>query len=287
MLLFPCNTAEATDWCVAPSDIARFSLGRVLPLLLSSGRSLTRLVFINSTGPSQALPLDNLHELRLTSCCSRASELRNLLQHCKCLRKFVYRATRSSQNPDRSDGATALEIVEALEPAYSSLEALDIDLCRWDGSRDRRVQSFQQFVALKILHVDLDCVWNWQANEHSPPSPDMLFTTLLPESIEQFGLFNTDARDLYLGFVVEAHVKRLALDKKEKGRFQQLKRLRGQGFWPFGYDLPAGSSPLADDGIVSSITAFNDAKALLSDNGVEVIFDEEWNLEPGFDRYIY
>lgn len=87
MLLNPCNTAEATDWCVAPSDIARFSLGRVLPLLLS-GRSLTRLVFINSTGPSQALPLENLLELSLTSCFSRASELRNLLQYCKCLRKF-------------------------------------------------------------------------------------------------------------------------------------------------------------------------------------------------------
>ncbi|KAI7776637.1 hypothetical protein LA080_004729 [Diaporthe eres] len=183
-------------------------------------------------------------------------------------------------------GATACDIIEALEPAHSSLEVLGIDLRRWAGPWGLRIPTLEQFVALKVLYIDLICVWDWQAGNStgSPPSPDMLFSTLLPESIEEVALFGMDFNAGAYGFEIEAHVKRLASDRKEKGRFPQLKQLHGQGFWPFGYDVDPRS--VANDDIVPRVTALNDAKTLLKYNGVEVIFDVEGDSELEFGDII-
>lgn len=237
---------------------------------------MERLLFSGSCdGLYLAFPVENLLEVNLINCHFVESELRNLLQRCRRLRKFVF-----------AGGATACQVIQALEPAHGSLEVLGIDLRRWAGPRGLRIPSLQQFVALKILYIDLICVWDWRAGNHadSPPSPDMLFTTLLPESIEEVALFGMDSNAGAYGFEVEAHVRRLALDRKEKGRFQQLRQLRGQGFWPFGYDVDPGS--VANDDIVPRITALNDAKTLLGDDGVEVIFDIEGDSDLEFGNIV-
>ncbi|KAG6364024.1 hypothetical protein INS49_009127 [Diaporthe citri] len=243
--------------------------------LLCRARKLERVLFFGSSGPYLALPVENLLEVNLINCHFVESELRNPLQHCRRLRKCVC-----------AGGAKACEVIEALEPAHSSLEVLGMDLRRWAGPRGLRIPSLEQFVALKVLYIDLICVWDWRSgnNTDSPPSPDMLFTTLLPESIEEVALFGMGSNAAAYGFEVEAHVKRLASDRKEKGRFQQLKQLRGQGFWPFGYDVDPRS--VANDDIVPRITALNDAKTVLGDNGVEVIFDAEGDSDLEFGNII-
>lgn len=274
MCLKPCSTADPTNSRRSSSASASYSLSRVLPLLCS-GRKLERLLLINSFGPCLALPFENLLEVILINCYFVDSQLRNLLQNCRRLRKLVC-----------TGGATAREVIQALEPAYGTLEVLGMDLRRRVGPRGLRIPSLRQFVALRVLYIDLICVWDWRAenNTDSAPSPNMLFTTLLPESIEEVALFGMGSNAGAYGFEVEAHVRRLASDRKEKGRFQQLRQLRGQGFWPFGYNVDPRS--VANDDIVPRVTALNDAMTLLGDNGVEVIFDVEGDSELEFGNII-
>lgn len=274
MHLKPCSTADPTNSRQPSSASFRSSLSRVLPLL-RSGRKLERLFFLGSSGPYLAFPFENLLEVNLINCHFVRPELRHLLQRCRRLRKFVC-----------AGGATACDIIEALEPAHSSLEVLGMDLRRWAGPRRLRIPTLEQFVALKVLYIDLICVWDWRAGNDtdSPPSPDMLFTTLLPESIEEVALFGMGSNAGAYGFEVEAHVSRLASDRKEHGRFQQLRQLRGQGFWPFGYDVDPRS--VANDDIVPRVTALNNAKTILEDNGVEVIFDVEGDSDLEFGNII-
>lgn len=110
----------------------------------------------------------------------------------------------------------------------------------------------------------------------------MLFTTLLPESIEQVVLFGMGSNAVAFGFEVETHIKKLALDRKEKGKFQRLRKLHGQGFWPFGYNLDPRS--IDYDDILARTTTMDDAKTILGDVGVEVIFDVEGDSELKFSN---
>lgn len=275
MHLKPCPTADSIDSRQPLSIPPRCSLSHVLPLLCS-GRALERLSVLNGSGPDLALPFENLRDLILINCrFVWSAELCNILQRCRSLRKFIC-----------TGGAAECNVISDLEPAYSSLEVLGMDFRRWAGPRGLKIPSLKQFVALKVLYIDLICVWDrWPANNTgSPSSPDMLFTTLLPESIEEVALFgmNSNARDH--GFEVEAHVQRLASDRKEKGRFPQLKQLRGQGFFPFGYDVDPVSASTWN--IAPRITALNDAKTLLGDDGVEVIFDAAGDSDLKFDNII-
>lgn len=112
----------------------------------------------------------------------------------------------------------------------------------------------------------------------------MLFATLLPESVEEVALFGRGCYAGTFGFEAEAHVKRLALDRKESGRFQRLRKLRGQDFWPFGYNVDPKSDNYDD--ILSRITTMDDAKTTLGDDGVEVIFSAEMDAELQFGNII-
>lgn len=274
MHLKPCSTPDPTKFRQPSSASPRYSLSRVLPLLCS-GRALERVLFFGSSGPYLAFPFENLQDLILINCHFVGSELRNIFQRCRNLRKFVF-----------TGGAAPCEVILGLAPAYSSLEVLGMDFRRCAGPRGLRIPYLKQFVALKVLYIDLICVWDWWAgnNTYSPPSTDMLFTRLLPESIEEVALFGMDSNARAHGFEVEAHVQRLAADRKEKGRFRQLKQLRGQGFWPFGYDVDPMS--VANDDIVPRVTVLNDAKTVLGDNGVEVIFDVAGDSDLKFDNII-
>ena len=108
---------------------------------------------------------------------------------------------------------------------------------------------------------------------HSPFDPDMLFINLLPESAEEMSLFGmgSDAEDVE--FEVEAHIKRLALERKKRERFQQPKNSHDRGIWPFRHDLDE-SVVVAND-IVHRITALDEARILLGDDGVKLILDEQ------------
>lgn len=275
MRLKPCRTVSYIHFPRQYSDFPGCSLTPVLPLLCN-GRALERLSVFDGSGPDLALPLQNLRDLIIINCQFLWSdELRNILQRCRSLRKFVC-----------TGGEAQCNVIRDLEPAYSSLEVLGMDFRRWDGPRGMRIPSLKQFVALKVLYTDLTCVWDpsLRNTTDSPPSPDMLFTTLLPESIEEVALFGKGSNARAHGFEVEAHVQRLATDRKEKGRFPQLKRLRGQGFFPFGYDL--GPTSASTWNIAPLFTALNDAKTLLRDNGVEVIFDAEGDSDLKFGNII-
>lgn len=270
MVLKPCSNPDTTN----PRAYPRSSLKRVIPLL-SSARGLERLLLLGSSIPHLPFPFDNLREVILVNCHFIESDLRNLLQHCRRLRKFVC-----------IGGATGSQLIQALEPAHSSLEVLGIDLRHWPGPRALRIPSLKQFIALKVLYIDFICVWDWQAGHSKdfPPSPDMLFTTLLPESIEEIALFGMGSNAVAFGFEVETHVKSLALDRKEKGKFQRLRKLHGQGFWPFGYNVDPRS--VDHDDIVSRINTLYDAKTILGNDGVEFIIDVEGNSELDFGNII-
>lgn len=289
MVLEPCRNSDPTDIGQESPSSSRHYLHRVLPLLFS-GINLTRLSCLGSSGSALALPLENLREANLIHCEFPPTHLGGLLRRCTQLRKFVYTADntiRPGRRPDHSTRVTPREAIEALEPAYGSLEVLGMDLGGlWPAPGWLSIPSLRQFTALKVLYITLNCVWDRRAmrNTDAPPNPDMLFTTLLPDSIEEVALFDTGSTAQGLGFMVEAHVERLGLDVKEKGRFQQLKRLRGKGFWPCGYDLDPGA--LVNSVHLGRIIALNDAKAVLEDSGVEVIFDIKGNLDLEFGNMV-
>lgn len=255
--------------CLSPP-----SLSRVIPLL-SGARRLERLLMLGISVPYLSFSFDNLWELNLLGCHFISCDLRNLVRRCKRLRKFVY-----------TGRATGSQLIQSLEPAQSSLGVLGIDRRRWVDPLALRIPSLQQFTALKVLHIDFHCFWDWQAREtkDSPPWPDMLFATLLPESVEEVALFGRGCYAGTFGFEAEAHVKRLALDRKESGRFQRLRKLHGQDFWPFGYNVDPKSDNYDD--ILSRITTMDDAKTTLGDDGVEVIFSAEMDAELQFGNII-
>lgn len=198
------------------------------------------------------------------------------------------KVVRPERHVSISNDCTPLEVIEALGLAHSSLEVLGIDLGgRWPVPGWARIPSLKQFVALKVLYINLTCVWDRHAmnNKDLPPGPDMLFTTLLPESIQEIALFDSSSSQAFK-FKVESHVMRLALDVKEKGRFQQLKLVRGQGFWPFGCDLPPELGSAENDDILARVSALNDAKTLLGDKGVGIIFDIKAGSDLRFDNIV-
>lgn len=285
MTLSPSGICYRIDYRQQSSASVRFSLSRVMPLL-SSGGNLESLSIIDSIGPQLALPLENLGEAILSNCEFSSSELRNVIQNCKRLRKFVYVVSDPDDNVSRSARATPREVVEALAPACTSLEALGLDF-RNRPRADGRIRSLEQFASLKTLYIDITCVWDPRAalDNDSPPTQNILFTTLLPESIEQMAFFGMDCDAEAFGFDLEAHVNRLASERQEKDRFKQLQRFHGQGFWPFGYDLTPRL--VENDDLGLRITALNDAKAVLGDNGVEVMFDGEKGLKVWFEKITY
>ncbi|KAK2613156.1 hypothetical protein N8I77_000083 [Diaporthe amygdali] len=262
----------------------RYTLSRVLPLL-ESGEGLTRLSIFGSTGPPMASPFENLREATLCRCEFAARDLRKLVERCTHLRKFVYMPAPVGWKS--APGAKAREVIEALEPARGTLEVLGIDFRLLIGRRGRRISSFQSFLALKTLYVDLACVWDWEAGAvtGSSPRPDELFTSLLPESIQTVALFGTNPDAEVFGFELEAHVKRLASDIWERGRFQQLRLLRPQGFWPFGYGQH--QNPQFDDACVRRIATLDEANIILSDSGVELICDEESDSDLQFQNIMW
>lgn len=225
-----------------------------------------------SNGPDSPLYLHNLREATLLSCQFHPGQLQNLLRHCKCLREFVYSGRGHTVGPQSRD------FVKALEPAHDSLEVLDIKLRLCDADRGDRIESLKQFTALKTLNIDVSCVWDWAAAiGNDPPSPDMLFTTLLPETIEEVILIYGGSDAEWYGFKVEAHVKRLASERRENGRFQRLRHVRGKGFLPLqnGLDDDVDGSPGVEQDALRRTTTLGEAITQLGDDGVEVIFDEE------------
>lgn len=105
----------------------------------------------------------------------------------------------------------------------------------------------------------------------------MLFTTLLPETIEEVTLIYGGSDAEWYGFKVEAHVKRLASERREKGRFQRLRQLLGKGFLPLqdGLDDGPDGSPGVEQDALHRTTTLGEAITQLCDDGVEAIFDEE------------
>lgn len=277
----------------APDD----GFSPVLPLFCS-GSSLTVLSLYHSSGPNIALPLDNLREAIIVDCDFRAGQFLNLLKPCKRLRKFVIRD---------ADVFLGQEIIEALEPAHSGLEILGLDL---DGSRYSpyrpRISSFQQFTALKTLYLDVACVWDMEVAEakDSPPNPDMLLTTLLPESIEEVVLFNEPlgapgSRGAY-DLEFEAHARRLALERRLKGRFQHLRCLHGVLSMPIDHELEFDVEEALADGdpdeareiendVARRFATLDETRTLVSDEGVEFTFDfhREMDSNLDIDRIIF
>lgn len=291
MFLNPFRTSNPIDFRSPPSPSARYSLTRVLPLLSSAG-SLEVLSPYHSTGPQLALPFENLRDATLLRCEFSFPQLQNLLQKCTRLRKFVYLLISPDVNMGRSSGATPLQVIEALAPSWHSLEVLGLDFRNRPAGLRGRITSLERLVSLKTLFIDLTSVWDPRAgyDPDFPHYPDVLFTTLLPESIEEVALFglNCDAEEL--NFALEVHVDRMASERAEKGRFKKLERLNGRGFWPFKDDLDPSSviEDWSQDVIVPRITLFNDAKEILGDNGVEVSFDgEEVDEELDFSHIMY
>lgn len=260
---------------------------RILPLFCS-GTRLTVLSLWTSSGPKFALPLENLREAILVDCKFRPRQFLNLLKPCKGLRKFVTRGT---------DPSFAWEIIEALEPARSSLEVLGLD---FTCSKYRRylptISSFQQFTALKTLYLDMTCVWDMSFSEtkDSPPNPDMLLTTLLPESIEEVALFNGlgDWADGTYGFEFEAHARRLALERRVKGRFQHLRWLHGDSFPDIDFELESYVEQALNDGdpddareaenhVARRFATLDETRTLMGDEGVEFTFDFDQEMPVG------
>lgn len=286
MQLKPCRNASLVDVRYPPSPDACYSLSRIQPLLCSGGR-LETISFFGCTGPNLALPLENLREVVLIHCQFSLPELRHLLHKCKRIRKFVYLAEQPSEDTSPAGGAAAREIIEALEPSHGSLEVLGIDFRIWPGPWGKIIASLERWTALKTLYLSMECFWDWEAgsDKDSPPHPDMLLTTLLPESIEEVALFGTEWDAEALQFKIEPHLKGLARDRKEKGRFQQLKQVSAQGFWPLEPELPEGY--VVNDGLLDRVSTLYDAKALLKEDGVEVNFDVQDDSELEFGDIIW
>lgn len=284
MWLKPCSHVEPPYRHLVPSPSARYTLSRVLPLL-ESAEGLTKLSIFGSTGSPMASPFENLHEATLCRCEFAARDLRKLLKRCTRLRKFVYMPAPVGWKS--APGAKAREVIEALEPARSTLEVLGIDFRLLIGPRGRRISSLQSFPALKTLYVDLACVWDWEAGAvtRSSPRPDQLFTSLLPESIQTVALFGTNPDAEVFGFELEAHVKRLASEIWERGRFQQLRLLRPQGFWPFGYGQ--NENPQFDDACIRRTATLDEANMILRHSGVELICDEESDSDLQFQNIMW
>lgn len=272
----PCNSADPTRVHFrGEAPFPGYSLSRLLPLL-SSGERLTELSLLGSNGPDLPLRLNNLREATLLSCQFHPGQLQNLLRHCKCLRKFGY------SGRGHTIGPPSREFIKALEPAQSSLEVLYINLRLCDADRGDRIESLRQFTALKTLNIDVSCVWDWAAAiGNDPPSPDMLLTTLLPESIEEVALIYGGSEVEWYRFKIEDHVKRLASERKEKGRFQRLRQLHGKGFLPLqnGLDDDVDGSPGVEQAALRRTITLGEAISQLRDDGVEVIFDEERGSE--------
>lgn len=259
----------------------------VLPLFCS-GTMLTSLSLFTSSGPDFTLPLDNLREAIIVDCRFRPGQFQNLLKPCKGLRKFV------TSGMDVDFGR---EIIEALEPARSSLEILGLDFKCIDHRRYRpRISSFQQFTALKTLYLDMTCVWDMQVPEtkDSPPNPDMLLTTLLPESIEEVALFNGlgDWADGAYGFEFEAHARRLALERRVKGRFQHLRWLHGDSFPDIDFELESYVEQALDYGdpdeaqelrnnVARRFATLDETRTLMIEEGVEFTFDFDQEMPVG------
>lgn len=278
MFLRPCGSSDpiVQHRLGYPAEITLgYSFGSVLPLLWG-GRGPTRLSIVNSNGPRIILSLDNMRELILDSCQFRPGNLLNLLRHCRHLCKFVFRGAGHTRP------LPSHEFMEALEPAHASLEVLGIDLQSFESDNGARISSLKHFTALKTLYIDLNCVWDWEAatNKDSPPGPDKLFTTLLPDSIEDVALFSGDTNDEFLGFRVEAHVRGLQLERQEKGAFPHLKRLRGKGFSPLNLGL------FDDHETECRMATLNEATRQLGDDGVEVVFDEQGKSDLDFGYII-
>lgn len=252
-------------------------LSPVLPLFCS-GTSLTRLTLQCSAGPSFVLPLENLREVIIMNCQFRPGQFLNLLDTCTNLVKFAGRRLQMSLSS---------EIIEALEPANSSLQILGLRFSGfefWPG-QGPRISSFRQFTALKTLSLDMHCVWNHHVaqNKDTLPNPDILLTTLLPESIEEFALLN-EGLDHVWSFEFEAHVKRLGLERTLNGRFQHLKWLHGASFTPIflnlGSDIEHALLDGDEDGALEitrhaadRFATLNEARRLMGDAGVEFTFD--------------
>ncbi|POS71922.1 hypothetical protein DHEL01_v209682 [Diaporthe helianthi] len=239
--------------------------------LISTGTSLTRLTLMDCAGPNLVLPLENLREAFIIDCQFRPGQFLNLLKPCKALVKFVTRGTVLSHGP---------EIIEALEPASSGLEVLGLDFV---GRNSPRILSFTHFTALKTLYLDMRCVWNRQVLKNSPPNPDMLLTTLLPESIEEVAIFN-EGVDEQFGFEFEAHAKRLALERNVNGRFQHLRWLHGVSFSAIDENMESDMEQAMEDGdpdeareilthVSRRLATLAQAKKLMGDGGVEFSLD--------------
>lgn len=292
MILTYSSTEDPTDNHVvkrqgrAPEDW----FSPVLPLFCS-GTRLTVLSLFYSSGPNFALPLDNLREAIIADCQFRPGQFLNLLKPCKGLKKFVTRGT---------DAYLVEEIIEALEPAYGGLETLGLDFKFGDYRRFRpRILSFQEFTALKTLYLDMTCVWDMQVAEakDSPPHPDLLLTTLLPESIEEVALFNGPPvnAERENGFEFEAHARRLALERRLKGRFQHLRCLHGVDFEPIYYfELESDVAQVPEDGypdeareienhVARRSATLEETRTLMGEEGVEFTFDFDREMESCLD----
>jgi hypothetical protein len=134
-----------------------------------------------------------------------------------------------------------------------------------------RISSLKQFVALKTLYIDFSCLWNMDAaiDWHSPQptSPISLFTTLLPESIEQFHILFQVSYAWQLGFSFEDHLKGLAVMRREYGVFPHLKRVCVRGVFPIDHRLHD------HDEYRRRMSILAESEARLGNCGVEVIYD--------------
>ncbi|POS71685.1 hypothetical protein DHEL01_v209919 [Diaporthe helianthi] len=273
MVLRPCGEPVPFGQYGSPSRHSPFTINHSFTVpntLLWDVRNLTSLSLTDSIGPRCALPLGSLLELILDHCQCLDDELVNLLKHCTRLRKFVYRAS-----PDASQATppSPRAVIQALGPAHKTLETLGIaffDVQGLDGLP--RITSLKQFTALRTLYIDVNALWDRHLadNTGSPPNPDMVFTTALPESVEDLALFCLDGFGQRLGFRVEVHLKRLAIDRREKGAFPHLKTLRGKALSPLEHCLL--DELLAD--LRRRHAVLEEVTTLLSNGGLEVILSE-------------
>ncbi|KAG8157915.1 hypothetical protein KVR01_012187 [Diaporthe batatas] len=248
------------------------SFGSALSLL-DSGSSLTRLSLVHINGPQPIFPLSNLLEVTLRGCRSYDFGLVNLLKRCSRLRKFVYGASTWEAHHLRP---SPRDVIKALEPAQETLETLAIDFHGGGQVWDRaRIQSLKQFTALKTLYIDMNTLWDSDAarDMHHLPNQDVLLTTVLPDSVEDLALFCFDACEL-LELRIEAHLRRLAIDRREKGAFPCLGTLRGKGLSPHMYRW--------QDEDHNRVAVFDEAIDLLRDDGVDVILNDPGCWGPEF-----
>ncbi|KAG8159045.1 hypothetical protein KVR01_011488 [Diaporthe batatas] len=279
------RTSDPTKFRIIGRErrIPGYCLDPVIPLFIS-GTTLTRLTLECSAGPSFVPPLDNLREVIIIDCDFRPGQFLNLLDTCKSLVKFAGRRFKLSWGS---------EVMEALEPASSSLEVLGLRFSGIDFFRGQgpRIPSFRQFTALKTFSLDMNCVWDWQVvlNGDTSPNPDTLLTTLLPESIEEVALLN-EGLDNRFRFQFEAHVKRLGLEITLNGRFQHLRRLHGVEFTPIDFNLQRDINDALFEGdrdgareiqnhAARRFATLNEARNLMIDAGVEFCIDCPKELE--------